>query len=96
MIRCGRRNIISKQLGLDASPAEFDAQMAEISRALRNVTVRSKLPSMTCLCHVPLATLKLLVCLQSSTDSQTDSTTTVDPETPSSTPAPAAESGAKV
>ena len=31
-------NIISKQLGLNAPAAEFDAQMAEITRALRNGT----------------------------------------------------------
>ena len=31
-------NIISKQLGLNAPAAEFDAQMAEIMQALRNGT----------------------------------------------------------
>ena len=32
-------NIISKQLGLNAPAAEFDAQMAEIMQALRNGTI---------------------------------------------------------
>ena len=32
-------NIISKQLGLNAPAAEFDAQMAEVTQALRNGTI---------------------------------------------------------